>query len=49
VNKHPDIANDLDQRLDKWRNSFKAATPSMEAPEFDEEVKTRLRALGYLE
>jgi hypothetical protein len=45
----PSVATDLDRHLTEWRNSFRAATPSEPAPEFDEEVKARLRALGYLE
>ncbi len=49
ITQHREIAQDLDRRLTEWRNSFEEATPSDEAPEFDEEVKERLRALGYLE
>jgi arylsulfatase A-like enzyme len=45
----PDIARELDQRLAGWIDSFEAATPVEPAPDFDEEVKARLRALGYLE
>jgi arylsulfatase A-like enzyme len=45
----PEVAADLSQRLTNWRNSFEAAAPSTEVPEFDETVKERLRALGYLE
>lgn len=43
------IAKDLDRRLTSWQDSFEAAAPSEPAPEFDEEIKARLRALGYLE
>lgn len=49
IKDQPKIAEDLDRRLAAWRDSFEAATPSEPAPEFDEEVKARLRALGYLE
>ena len=49
IGEHPDIAEGLDRRLTEWRNSFEAATPLEEVPEFEEEVKARLRALGYLE
>lgn len=49
IAERPQIAAALDQRLTKWRNSFEAATPIDEHPEFEEEVKARLRALGYLE
>lgn len=49
VAEQPGIAEDLDQRLSEWRNSFEAAAPAEPAPEFEEEVKARLRALGYLE
>jgi hypothetical protein len=49
VNQRPEIAQDLHQRLAKWRNSSKAAARSGKAPEFDDEIKARLRALGYLE
>ncbi|MGW8251796.1 MAG: sulfatase/phosphatase domain-containing protein, partial [Anaerolineales bacterium] len=43
------IAKDLDRQLTSWQDSFEAAAPSEPAPEFDEEIKARLRALGYLE
>lgn len=49
VNELPMVAGDLDHRLMEWRNSFKAATSLDEVPEFEEVVKDRLRALGYLE
>lgn len=45
----PDIAQELDQRLNEWRNSFEPAVPTTEAPEFDEKIKAQLRALGYME
>lgn len=48
IARQPDIAKDLDRRLTEWRNGFEAAAPSEPAPEFDEQVKARLRALGYL-
>lgn len=47
--ERPDVAEELDRRLTEWRNSFEEAIPSDEVPEFDEAVKERLRALGYLE
>jgi arylsulfatase A-like enzyme len=49
IAERPDIAEDFDRRLIEWRNSFEAATPLDKVPEFEEEVKARLRALGYLE
>lgn len=49
VGERGDIAADLDRQLAGWRNSFQAAAPADGAPEFDEEVVERLRALGYLE
>jgi len=49
IGEHPDIADDLDRLLTEWRSSFEAASPTDQVPEFDEEVKARLRALGYLE
>jgi arylsulfatase A-like enzyme len=49
VNQRPEIAQDLHQRLTEWRNSSEAAAPSGKTPEFDDETKARLRALGYLE
>ena len=49
IAERPDIAENLDRRLTEWRNSFEAATLLDEAPEFEEKVKARLRALGYLE
>ncbi|MEJ2557591.1 MAG: sulfatase-like hydrolase/transferase [Anaerolineae bacterium] len=49
IAEHPDVAGDLDKRLTEWRNSFESATPLDETPEFEEEIKARLRALGYLE
>lgn len=49
IGEHSDVASDLDRRLTEWRSSFEEATLSDQAPEFDEEVKARLRALGYLE
>lgn len=45
----PEVADNLDGLLSEWLASFDAAIPSDDAPEFDEEVKDRLRALGYLE
>ncbi|HLF25779.1 MAG TPA: sulfatase [Anaerolineae bacterium] len=47
--ERPEIARDLDWRLADWRGSFETAQPLEDAPEFDEEVVERLRALGYLE
>jgi arylsulfatase A-like enzyme len=49
IAERQDIAQDLDRRLTEWRNSFEEAIPSDQAPEFDEAVTARLRALGYLE
>jgi arylsulfatase A-like enzyme len=49
VREHPGVAEDLDRHLMAWCDSFEAATPLDEVPEFDEQVKDRLRALGYLE
>jgi len=49
IRKYPDVAEDLDRRLTEWRNSFETATLLDKVPEFDEQVKARLRALGYLE
>jgi arylsulfatase A-like enzyme len=49
IAEHPDVAASLDRRLTEWRNSFKEAIPSDQVSEFDEEVKARLRGLGYLE
>jgi len=49
IAERQDIAQDLNQRLTEWRDSFEEAIPSDQAPEFDEVVKARLRALGYLE
>lgn len=49
VAERPDMAEDLDRRLAEWRNSFEEARPSERAPEFEETVRARLRALGYLE
>jgi arylsulfatase A-like enzyme len=49
VAERPELAEDLDRRLAEWRGSFEEASPSAEAPEFDETVRARLRALGYLE
>ncbi len=46
---NPSIAEQLDSRLKEWLGSFEAATPSDQVPEFDEQVKERLRGLGYLE
>ena len=45
----PHKANDLHSRLEKWRAGFEHAKPLEQAPEFDQEVAERLRALGYLE
>jgi arylsulfatase A-like enzyme len=45
----PHIATDLQMRLEEWRRGLKPAAPSVEEPEFDQEVVERLRALGYLE
>jgi arylsulfatase A-like enzyme len=49
VAERPELAEDLDRRLAEWRGSFEVAKPSAEAPEFEETVRARLRALGYLE
>ena len=49
IAERPDISRDLDRRLTEWRNDFEEAAPLDEIPEFDEAVKDRLRALGYLE
>ncbi|MDH4207865.1 MAG: sulfatase, partial [Anaerolineae bacterium] len=47
--EYPDVAGHLDRLLTEWLTSFEAAVPSDDAPEFDEGVRARLRALGYLE
>jgi len=49
IAQNPDIAQELGQRLTEWQDSFVAASSSDEIPEFEEEIKARLRALGYLE
>jgi arylsulfatase A-like enzyme len=49
IQELPDVVEDLDRRLKEWGDSFKAAMPLGDVPEFDEQVKARLRALGYLE
>jgi arylsulfatase A-like enzyme len=49
VAERPDLTEDLDRRLAEWRGSFEEARPSAKAPEFEETVRARLRALGYLE
>jgi arylsulfatase A-like enzyme len=49
VNQHPETAQDLHQRLSVWRRGSQPATASTKAPEFNDETKARLRALGYLE
>jgi arylsulfatase A-like enzyme len=49
VGEQPNIAGDLDLRLTEWYARFEPILPADQAPEFDEEVKARLRALGYLE
>ena len=46
---HPTIVQDLDSKLNNWLSSFEPAAISDDVPEFSEEMKTRLRALGYLE
>jgi arylsulfatase A-like enzyme len=45
----PHIADTLDQRLAEWNTTFEVAMPTTQAPEFDDVVRDRLRALGYLE
>ena len=53
IDAEPGIARELEERLDGWAASLApagaAAGPGGEAPEFGEEVKSRLRDLGYLE
>ena len=49
IAEQPNVADDLANRLEAWRNSFEPAYHDEEAPEFDETVKARLRDLGYLE
>jgi arylsulfatase A-like enzyme len=45
----PTLAQNLDRLLTTWRTSFEVANLPDKAPEFDQEVRNRLRALGYLE
>jgi arylsulfatase A-like enzyme len=50
IETYPDIAASLDNKLTDWTQSFEPAQVSDDdIPEFDEKVKDRLRALGYLE
>jgi arylsulfatase A-like enzyme len=45
----PAVAAERHARLENWRASFEQTVPTTAAPEFDEEVVERLKALGYLE
>ncbi len=49
IDRLPQQAAELDRRLEEWRAAFEQAEPTEPAPEFDDEVAERLRALGYLE
>jgi arylsulfatase A-like enzyme len=49
IGAQPHIADTLDRRLAEWNMSFEVAMPTAQAPEFDDVVRDRLRALGYLE
>ncbi len=45
----PHVATEYHKRLEGWRGGMVQAALAEEAPEFDQEVVERLRALGYLE
>jgi arylsulfatase A-like enzyme len=48
IEKETKIAKDLQEEIEKWRRSFKQAKISGLQMRFDEDVKKRLKALGYL-
>lgn len=45
----PDLVNTLAAELDRWQDDLIPAMSTGEAPEFEVQVRERLRALGYLE
>ena len=49
ITERPEIASRLMARLSAWRDRFTPVDTAGTAPEFDEAVKERLRALGYIE
>ncbi len=48
IEKKTEIAENLQREIEKWRRSFKQAKISGMQIRFDEDVKKRLKALGYL-
>jgi len=48
INEKPEVAAELRQKIDTWRQSFKQAEIKNVNADFDEAVRKRLEALGYL-
>lgn len=48
INDHKEVADDLLQKLQEWQRSFKSADIGNKEADFDDAVKKRLKALGYL-
>jgi arylsulfatase A-like enzyme len=49
IQERPGVRAELMEQLQDWQKGLKKAVHEASAPEFDDQVRTRLRALGYLE
>jgi len=49
TNEYPEITEEFDQQLVAWLKDKKAITKPVKTPEVKEEVREKLRALGYLQ
>ena len=48
IDQNKDIAEDLQQKIDKWKATFTAAEIKGSEANFDEATRKRLESLGYL-
>ena len=48
INENADVASQLQRTIDEWRNSFTPAEIQGAEADFDDVVRKRLEALGYL-
>ena len=48
INEHNEIVEDLLMKINTWKSSFKPAKIKGQEARFDDEIKKRLKALGYL-
>ena len=48
IEKQTELAQELENKIEQWRNSFTAAKIMEKEADFDDAMRQRLEALGYL-